>query len=116
MWRKRDLESELWVSQRTLLLTQEKLTIAQERLKLEETRNLALRDDLARLMTYTQELASRPAPTRSSTPLYMSESEEDVRYMKETQQISIEEAEQLLRELEFENDTILVDNEDLSLI
>lgn len=67
-------------------------------------------------MTHIQELASRPVPTRSNTPLYMSESEEDIRFMKETEQISLLEAEQLLRELEFDNETILIDDEDLSLI
>lgn len=63
-----------------------------------------------------QQLSSRPVPERSSTPLYMSESEEDIRFMKETDIIGITEAEQLLRELQFDNETILVDDGDLSLI
>lgn len=76
-----------------------------------------LKEDLERLKVHTQELASQPVPTRSSTPLFMSESEEDIRFMKDTEQISILEAEDLLRQLQFDNETILVDDglEDVSL-
>jgi len=67
-------------------------------------------------MTHIQELASQPVPSRSSTPLYMSESEEDIRFLKDTQQISISEAEDMLRQLQFDNETIIVDDaEELSL-
>jgi hypothetical protein len=46
----------------------------------------------------------------------MSESEEDIRFMRDTEQISIAEAEDMLRQLQFDNQTILVDDaEDLSL-
>lgn len=44
----------------------------------------------------------------------MGEDEEDIRYMKDTSVISLAEAEDMLRQLEFDNQTILVDDGDLT--
>ena len=87
------------------------------KIELLEARILAYQEDVQRLKALSQELASQPVPTRSNTPLFMSESEEDIRFMKDTEQISILEAEDLLRQLQFDNETILVDDglEDVSL-
>lgn len=77
----------------------------------------ALQEDLDRVLTHNRELASQPVPTRSNTPLFMSESEEDIRHMRDTEMISLSEAEEMLRSLQFDNETILVDDglEDVSL-
>lgn len=92
------------------------LEIERAKTELLELRIDVLKEDIDRLKAHTQELAARPIPERSTTPLYMSESEEDIRFMKETQQISIAEAEDMLRQLQFDNETILIDDGDLSLI
>ena len=103
-------KARLWTLQRELELSQNLLTLQREKLALAEARIAAQKDDLKRLLERTAELASRPVPSRSSTPLYMSESEEDIRFMKATEQISIAEAEDMLRQLQFDNETILVDD------
>ena len=84
------------------------LELEQAKSELLEARIVALKEDLERVLSHNRQLAQRPIPQRSDTPLYMSESEEDVRFMKDTEQITILEAEQLLRELEFDNETILL--------
>ena len=116
MLHRRDLEAELWVKSRELKLTQDQLTVEREKTSLLTLRVEILKEDLAKLLKHTQELASQPVPTRSKTPLYMSESEEDIRFMKETQQISMAEAEELLRALEFDNEIVLDYDEDQSTI
>lgn len=116
MFRKRDLEAQLWVMSRTLKLTQDLLALERQKNSLALARIEAQREDIRRLLERIQELASQSPPTRSKTPLYMSESEEDIRFMRDTEQISIAEAEDMLRQLQFDNQTILVDDaEDLSL-
>jgi len=55
------------------------------------------------------------APKPSPTPLYISETEEDIAYARQAQQISMAEAEDMLRELQFEQTEILLDEPDSDL-
>lgn len=48
-------------------------------------------------------------PTFRSQPLYMSEDEEDIKFLRDTEQISVAEAEDMLRQLEFDNSEIEFD-------
>lgn len=109
MFRRRDVEAELWVKARQLELTQELLTIEKAKLALSEAKVEALREDLQRVLQHNRELANAPVPQRSEVPLYMSESEEDIRFMRDNQLIGIDEAEDMLRELEFDNPDIMVE-------
>lgn len=87
-------------------------TRAQEaEIRLLNARILAQKEDIERLLKHNRELANRPIPERSEVPLYISEDEEDIRFMRDTQMISIAEAEDMLRELDFENESIIVYDE-----
>lgn len=77
-------------------------------IRLLKARLEAQRDDIHRLLKTIEELQSRPVPERSKTPLYMSEDEEDIQFMRDTQMISVLEAQDMLRELEFDNESIVV--------
>jgi len=81
-----------------------------QELQLALARIEAQKDDIARLIQHNTELANTPIPERSKEPLYMSETEEDVRFMKEAGVLSIAEAEDMLRELDFENEQIYIDD------
>ena len=98
-----------WVLERELLLTQELLTLAQAKLSIAETRILAQKEDLDRVLAHNRALVNQPVPQRSDTPLYMSETEEDIRFMRDNQLIGIDEAEDMLRELDFDNPDIMVE-------
>lgn len=113
MFRKRDVEAELWVSRRQLALTQDKaeslrqqLELKKEQLRLKEALISNLREDVERLLQHNRDLASAPVPQRSPTPLYVSDEEDDVTFLKEANLISAREAEDMLRMMEFENATI----------
>lgn len=113
MFRKRDVEAELWVSKRLLGLTQDQVTSLTERLRLKQAQLdlkealiLNLREDVERLLQHNRDLASAPVPQRSPTPLYVSDEEDDVDFLKEANLISAREAEDMLRMMEFENATI----------
>lgn len=91
-------------------LFMERITMLQERLALRETQIEILREDIEKLK-YALAHPVKPSPE----PLYVSEHEEDIAFARQAQAISIAEAEDMLRELQFENSEILLDEPDSDL-
>ena len=83
-----------------------KLDLKDEQLALKEALILNLREDVSRLLQHNRDLATAPVPQRSPEPLYLSDEEDDVEFLKEANLISAREAEDMLRMMEFENATI----------
>jgi hypothetical protein len=79
-------------------------------MELLEARIVAQKEDLDRVLEHNRVLASQPIPQRSPVPLFMSDDEEDIRYQQELGQLSIAEAEDMLRELDFENEHIILED------
>lgn len=91
-------------------LYRERIELLQERLRLRETQLEILREDLEKLKTVA---ANRP--TFSMEPLYYNEAEEDILHARAEQQISMAAAEDMLRELDFDNVEINIDEPDSDL-
>lgn len=91
-------------------LFMERISMLQERLAWRETQIEILKEDIERLKTL---VANPPVP--SPHPLYVSEHEEDIAFARKAQAISIAEAEDMLRELDFENSEIVLDEPDSDL-
>jgi hypothetical protein len=70
-----------------------------------QRQNEVLKEDVARLKAFI----ATPPPERSTFPLHVSEVEEDVAFARDTGLLSKQAAEQILRELEFENAEISFD-------
>lgn len=103
------LKDRIWVLEREIELFSRLLVLKDAEIRLLQAKNEAQRFDITRLLDNVKELQSRPVPERSKVPLYESEDEEDIRYLRENSLISIAEAEDMLRQLEFDNQTILVE-------
>lgn len=91
-------------------LLRERIEMLQERLRLRDTQIEILREDLEKLKAIA---ANRPTP--SPVPLYMNETQEDILHAREAEQISLAEAEDILRELDFENSVVMLDEPDNEL-
>jgi len=91
-------------------LFMERISMLQERLALRETQIEILREDIEKLKAL---IANPPQP--SSLPLFVSETEEDIVHARNQQAISLAEAEDMLRELNFENPEVILDEPDSDL-
>lgn len=91
-------------------LLRERIAMLQERIRLRDTQIEILREDLDKLKVIA---SNRPTP--SPVPLYLSETQEDVMHARDAEQISIAEAEDILRELDFENSVVVLDEPDNDL-
>lgn len=79
------------------------------KIELLEARIVAQKEDIERLLDHNRQLANPPRYTRSSSPIHVSESEEDIQFAKDAGLLSMAEAEDMLRELDFENPSIYED-------
>lgn len=86
---------------------QHKIEVLDERMRLKEDQIGVLREDVRRL--------TEPPLRPSTYPLYVGEHEEDIIHAREAQAISLAEAEDMLRELDFENTEIILDEPDSDL-
>lgn len=103
----------LWLTERTLEVTQKDLSIAKAEnrllkaeIRLNQATMAAQRADIRNLL----ELLNQPKPEPSRTPLHVSEAEEDVIFARDTKLLGIAEAEDMLRELQFEHPNVYVDD------
>lgn len=63
----------------------------------------AQKEDISRLLSHNQQLANIPQPQRSITPIHVSEEEEDVQFLKDTELIDPVQAQAMLTALQFES-------------
>lgn len=89
-------------------------TFLKAKIDLLEARIEAQKDDINRLIDHNRLLANPPQYERSITPIHVSEDQEDIKYAKDTGLISIAEAEDMLRELDFDNPQAVIDDGELN--
>lgn len=92
-----------WMNER------ERTALLKAEIDLLNARIAAQKDDIERLLAHNMQLANPPKYARSMTPIHVSEEAEDIAFAKDTGLLSLAEAEDMLRELEFENPTIIED-------
>jgi hypothetical protein len=92
-------------------LMRERIELLQERLRLRDAQLEVAQFDIDRL----KEAISAPRPVPSAEPLFLSEHEEDIIHARNVQAISIAEAEDMLRELDFDSSEIVLDEPDTDL-
>lgn len=87
----------------------------EQKIELLEARIVAQKEDIDRLLRHNIELANPPRYERSLEPIHMSEYEEDIQFLADTEQLDTLTARRLLQDARLESSNVEIDDGELDL-